>query len=103
LVLALFRRGTSGHGQRVWLTLAGTSALAQSEELMQVEGRQPAILGGRDFPGPGPLDRSYATEDGWIRLQATDSTSARALEATLGLAEGSDASAWSGWLPPSPP
>ncbi len=68
-VTALYHRRETGRGQRVWMTLAGTAALAQSEELIEAEGRQPPPRGGRDYPGPTPLDRSYATSDGWIRVQ----------------------------------
>jgi len=69
-LLALFHRLHTGDGQNVWLSLAGTSAFAQCEELIRMPGRDPPIVGGRDFAGPGPLDRYYATTDGWLRLQA---------------------------------
>ncbi len=69
-LLALFHRGRSGEGQHVWLSLAGTAAMAQSEEVLQMPGRAAPLVGGRDFLGPGPLDRSYATADGWVRVQA---------------------------------
>jgi crotonobetainyl-CoA:carnitine CoA-transferase CaiB-like acyl-CoA transferase len=73
-VVSLLHRIRTGQGQRVWMTLAGTAALAQSEELIQAEGRRPPMVGGRDFPGPSALDRSYATSDGWVRMQATSDT-----------------------------
>ncbi len=71
-LLALFHRGRSGEGQHVWLSLAGTSALAQSEELIEMAGRTAPIVGGRDFAGPNPLEHFYATRDErWIRIQAS--------------------------------
>jgi len=69
-LLALFHRLRTGDGQNVWLSLTGTSAFAQCEELIRMPGRVAPIVGGRDFAGPGPLDRYYATTDGWLRLQA---------------------------------
>jgi crotonobetainyl-CoA:carnitine CoA-transferase CaiB-like acyl-CoA transferase len=69
-LLGIFARGRTGHGQRAAVALAATSAFAQSEELIQFAGRPAAHVGGRDFPGPAPLDRSYRTADGWVRLQA---------------------------------
>ena len=79
-VVSLFHRRRSGEGQQVWLTLTGASALAQCEELIQFSGRPAPRIGGRDFPGPSPLARSYATSDGWIRLQALDSSAVARLQ-----------------------
>ena len=59
-LLGVFSQLRTGRGQHAAVALAATSAYAQSEELVQVKGRPPAHRGGRDFPGPGPLDRSYA-------------------------------------------
>jgi crotonobetainyl-CoA:carnitine CoA-transferase CaiB-like acyl-CoA transferase len=74
-LLAVFSQLRTGRGQSAAVALAATAAYAQSEELVQVKGRPPAHRGGRDFPGPGPLDRSYATaDDGWVRLQADPAT-----------------------------
>ncbi len=71
-VLALFHRRRSGAGQAVWLSLVGTSAFAQSEELVRSNSRDQPIVGGRDFRGRGPLDRFYQCVDGWVRIQAPD-------------------------------
>ncbi len=71
-VLALFHRLRSGNGQAVWLSLAGTSVFAQSEELVRTPTRSHPPVGGRDFKGPGALDRFYETADGWVRIQAAD-------------------------------
>jgi crotonobetainyl-CoA:carnitine CoA-transferase CaiB-like acyl-CoA transferase len=68
--LGLLHRERAGVGQRVWTSLLGCSAEMQSGELVRFEGRQPAVRGGCDFEGPFALDRFYATQDGWLRLQA---------------------------------
>ena len=86
-LLGVYARHQTGHGQAAVLALAATSAYAQSEELVQYAGRPPAPLGGRDFPGPGPLDRSYQTSDGWVRLQAEPESAADRLRAA-GLLDG---------------
>lgn len=83
-VLALFHRIRSGSGQEVWLSLASTSAFAQSEELVRTTSRTLPYAGGRDFRGPGPIDCFYATSDGWVRLHTTDVDSL----AKAGLLEG---------------
>jgi crotonobetainyl-CoA:carnitine CoA-transferase CaiB-like acyl-CoA transferase len=70
-VAGLHHRLATGEGQRVWTSLTQSSALAQCGELVRYPGRPPALRGGRDFLGPGPLDRFYEAADGWIRLQAT--------------------------------
>lgn len=69
-VLAIYNRGRTGEGQRVWTSLAGQSALMQAGELVRYPGRTQARRGGRDYPGPASTDRFYRTADGWIRLQA---------------------------------
>lgn len=70
-VLSLYHRERSGQGQRVWTSLCAQSIMMQSGEVTRFSGRPPAKIGGRDFPGPSPLDRFYKTADGWLRLQAT--------------------------------
>jgi len=69
-LLALLHRKRGGHGQRVWTSLAAQSCMMQSGELVRFAGRAPARLGGADYPGPSALDRYYAANDGWVRLQA---------------------------------
>jgi crotonobetainyl-CoA:carnitine CoA-transferase CaiB-like acyl-CoA transferase len=78
-VLALFHRQRTGHGQPVWVALAATAALAQAEELVRYTGRALAPPGGLDYRGAGPLDRCYATRDGWIRLDIPGELGAAAL------------------------
>src|SRR6185437_6585967 len=67
---ALLARTRLGRGQHVGVTLCAASCLLQSEFLTRsaASGTYPA--GGRDFAGPGPLDRFYQAADGWVRLAA---------------------------------
>ena len=66
--VALHARERTGRGQEVLTCLANQTILFQSGELTWYEGRPPAPLGGRDFPGPTALHRYYACADGWIGL-----------------------------------
>jgi crotonobetainyl-CoA:carnitine CoA-transferase CaiB-like acyl-CoA transferase len=88
-LLGVFSQLRTGRGQHAAVALAATSAYAQSEELVQVKGRPPAHRGGRDFPGPGPLDRSYEAADGWVRLQADPASGPAQLRAA-GLIDGAE-------------
>lgn len=67
---ALLHRISSGHGQRVAVTLTGISAYLQSGEIARYAGRPEPRVGDRDYPGPSDLDRFYATKDGYLRLRA---------------------------------
>jgi crotonobetainyl-CoA:carnitine CoA-transferase CaiB-like acyl-CoA transferase len=68
---ALFTRARIGHGQRITVTLCASSCLLQSPWLVRVPGEAPSEpAGGRDFPGPRPLDQLYQGADGWVRLAA---------------------------------
>jgi crotonobetainyl-CoA:carnitine CoA-transferase CaiB-like acyl-CoA transferase len=80
-VLALLHRERTGEGQHAWDSLLGTSTFLGLGELVRYEGRPPAVRGGVDFKGPGPLDRFYPVADGWIRVQATEPVSADDLRA----------------------
>ena len=71
---ALLARDRLGHGQHVTITLCAASCLVQSEHLVRFPGAPPFPAGGRDFPGPGPLDRLYEAADGWVRLSAGPGT-----------------------------
>jgi crotonobetainyl-CoA:carnitine CoA-transferase CaiB-like acyl-CoA transferase len=71
--LALYSRARTGQGQRGRTSLDAMATFMQSGELTRFEGRAPAQTGGRDHPGPGPLDRLYETRNGWIRIQARPS------------------------------
>ena len=95
-LLGVFSRLRTGRGQHAAVALAATSAYAQSEELVQVKGRPPAHRGGRDFPGPGPLDRSYEAADGWVRLQADADRGPAQLRAA-GLIDGAEPATDEDW------
>lgn len=71
---ALYQRAVGRGGQHVTSSLAVAATFMQSGELVRYSGRPPAEVGGRDFPGPGPLSRFYACADGWVRvhLHSTD-------------------------------
>jgi crotonobetainyl-CoA:carnitine CoA-transferase CaiB-like acyl-CoA transferase len=71
---ALFHRARTGKGERVRTSLASASAFMQSGELARFDGRPPALVGGRDFKGAGPLTRFYEAADGWMRVHATSRT-----------------------------
>ena len=89
---ALFARSRLGRGQRVTITLAASSCLLQSEHLVRFPGALPFPAGGRDFAGPGPLDRLYQAADGWVRLHAMRDYGFTELQAA-GLAEAGTAGA----------
>jgi crotonobetainyl-CoA:carnitine CoA-transferase CaiB-like acyl-CoA transferase len=65
---ALYARPRVGQGQLVSITLCASSCLLQSESLVRFPGWPPRPEGGRDFAGPGPLDRLYRAADGWVRF-----------------------------------
>jgi crotonobetainyl-CoA:carnitine CoA-transferase CaiB-like acyl-CoA transferase len=97
---ALFARARLGQGQHVGVTLCAASCLLQSGYLTESgspaqsgfpakpagSGGYPA--GGRDFTGPGPLDRLYQAADGWVRLAAAPSQLPALHEAGLAPAPG---------------
>jgi crotonobetainyl-CoA:carnitine CoA-transferase CaiB-like acyl-CoA transferase len=71
-VVALFHRARTGEGQRIWTTLVGSAAMAQSEELLEAAGWEPVRTGGPDYLGPSAVDRAYEAADGWVRIQALE-------------------------------
>jgi crotonobetainyl-CoA:carnitine CoA-transferase CaiB-like acyl-CoA transferase len=85
--VAVLHRARTGTGQHGSVSLAGTSALLQCEELVRVAGRPEPITGGADFRGPAATDRFYATADGWIRVQATEPAEQAALLTLAGLTD----------------
>jgi crotonobetainyl-CoA:carnitine CoA-transferase CaiB-like acyl-CoA transferase len=85
---ALLARTRPGRGQHVEVTLCAASCLLQSGFLAEpgAGGSYPA--GGRDFAGPGPLDRLYQAADGWVRLAASPGQLPALTEAGLAPAPG---------------
>jgi len=89
---ALLARTRLGRGQHVGVTLAAASCLLQSEFLTRSAGSGTYPAGGRDFAGPGPLDRLYRTSDGWVRLAAAPGQLPALTSAGLAPASGQPAS-----------
>jgi crotonobetainyl-CoA:carnitine CoA-transferase CaiB-like acyl-CoA transferase len=71
--IALYHQRRTGEGQRVWASLAATSALLQAGESVRYAGRPTPPRGGRDYQGSEPLNRYYLVADGWLRVQAPSS------------------------------
>ncbi len=67
--LALFHRSRTGESLRAWTSLAGMSALLQSEALARYDGRPVALRGSTDHPGPAEDDRYHRVADGWVRVR----------------------------------
>ena len=83
VLAALIAREAHGHGQHVTTSLAGTSTFLELAELTAYEGRPPMARGGRDYRGPAPEHRYYATSDGWLAVAATSPTRRAALTQVL--------------------
>jgi crotonobetainyl-CoA:carnitine CoA-transferase CaiB-like acyl-CoA transferase len=81
---SLYARDRLGRGQQVTVTLCASSCLLQSEHIVRFPGAPPRPDGGRDFRGPGPLNRLYQATDGWVRLAATDPANEAAETAIVG-------------------
>ena len=85
---ALLARARLGRGQHIGVTLSAAACLLQSEFLTQTGGNGTRPAGGRDFAGPGPLDRLYRAADGWVRLAAAAGQLTALREAGLAPAPG---------------
>jgi crotonobetainyl-CoA:carnitine CoA-transferase CaiB-like acyl-CoA transferase len=68
IIAALHARERTGRGQDTETSLAAQSALYQSGDLTDYEGRPPLGRGCRDCLGFAALDRFYPCVDGWITL-----------------------------------
>ena len=87
---ALYARPRIGRGQLVSVTPCASSCLLQSEHLVRFVGTPASVSpGGRDFAGPGPLDRLYPAADGWVRFGCPRPPDLASL-ASAGLAEAGD-------------
>ncbi|MGH6971822.1 MAG: CaiB/BaiF CoA transferase family protein, partial [Caulobacteraceae bacterium] len=84
IVAALHARERTGAGQNVETSLAAQSALYQSGDLVNYEGRPPPAKGARDCVGFAALDRYYACADGWVTLACRMQDQFEALSAALG-------------------
>jgi len=70
--LALVEREHSGRGQHVWDSLAATAGYLQMDAIVRSDGHTEPVKGGRDFAGPGPLNRYYEAADGWLAIDVQD-------------------------------
>ena len=68
VVLALFHRARTGHGQHVQTALTYTACTAQSPYRQGAEGAGPEEPRGQQARGFGPLFRLYRAADGWLFL-----------------------------------
>lgn len=82
--LGLYHRLRTGTGQAISTSLVGASMFMQSGQLVSGDFESLVPRGGRDYLGPGELDRYYQTGDGWVRLQATAGTTADDVRVALG-------------------
>ena len=68
LMLGLHARDTSGTGQELMTTMIASNMYANSDELIQYDGRPAARAADGDLYGLGPLYRLYETGGGWAFL-----------------------------------
>lgn len=68
MLAALFDRERSGQGQHVGTCLANSSLMLQAGEFTRYDGRPPADIGSRDWPGPDARHGVHRCADGWIHV-----------------------------------
>ncbi len=68
LMLALQARDTFGVGQSLLTTMMGSNLYANSDEIIDYDGRPPARELDGDLLGYGPLYRLYEAAEGWVFL-----------------------------------
>ncbi len=68
LLLGLYARDTSGHGQALQTTMIASNMYANSDELIAYDGRSAPRPVDGDLLGVGPLYRLYETSAGWVFL-----------------------------------
>ncbi len=68
LLLGLQARDATGRGQELMTTMIASNMYANSDELIQYDGRPPAPRVDGDVTGVGALYRLYETADGWVFL-----------------------------------
>lgn len=71
VMLALYERSRTGHGQHVDAALAYTGSLLQSPFLIDFAGHQRQDIGGPAARGFSALSRLYQAQDGWLFLEAS--------------------------------
>jgi crotonobetainyl-CoA:carnitine CoA-transferase CaiB-like acyl-CoA transferase len=68
LLLGLHARDASGRGQALMTTMIASNMYANSDELIQYDGRPPVRDIDSEVTGIGPLYRLYETAEGWVFL-----------------------------------
>jgi crotonobetainyl-CoA:carnitine CoA-transferase CaiB-like acyl-CoA transferase len=68
LLLGLYARDQTGEGQSLMTTMIASNMYANSDELIDYEGRPPVRTPDADLYGLGPLYRLYETDAGWVFL-----------------------------------
>lgn len=68
VLLGLQARDSTGAGQALMTTMVCSNMHANSDELIDYEGRPPAPRADADLFGLGPLYRLYEASDGWVFL-----------------------------------
>ncbi|HVY03240.1 MAG TPA: CoA transferase, partial [Caulobacterales bacterium] len=81
---ALYARERTGRGQEVLTSLANTSVVMQSGEMIEYAGRRPNTPGGRDILGADALHRLYRCADHWIAIACLHPAQFEALCGALG-------------------
>lgn len=67
---AVLHRRRTGEAIHLSTSLSAAAVYAQAPELARFPGHEPGRSGGRDFAGPGPLDRIHPVANGFVRIQA---------------------------------
>jgi crotonobetainyl-CoA:carnitine CoA-transferase CaiB-like acyl-CoA transferase len=68
LLLGLQARDARGAGESLMTTMIASNMYANSDELIQYDGRPPTRVVDGDLLGIGPLYRLYETAEGWVFL-----------------------------------
>jgi crotonobetainyl-CoA:carnitine CoA-transferase CaiB-like acyl-CoA transferase len=122
-LLGLVARDTTGRGQQIFVDMFGANAYANFDNLLDYPGKPERPSLGPELAGPGPLQRLYRAQDGWVYLGihtpqewerfaalvgfdspldpfAASTDPAALAEALAGLFRGQDADAWEARLAP---
>jgi len=97
IVLALYERERSGHGQRLETSLLQAACLLQSDGLIDYEGKPERPANDPGQFGPSPYYRLYHCADGWIFVCARDPAQRDALLRLLSLSPSSAGDAAPTW------
>ncbi|HLF76380.1 MAG TPA: CoA transferase [Dehalococcoidia bacterium] len=68
VTMALYNRERTGHGCHINTSLLRNGIFINAEAFTRYEGRPERVLPDAGQHGLGPLDRMYATRDGWLFL-----------------------------------